>query len=253
MSNSKTIQATLFYQTSTDIDFGDLGARLRSAFAETQVNIRPRLMSDNDLAFAVGGLTLTVSRSQDALNTDHLANCRRPLRAQMTRQEAVDGMRRHQCAVVICISGPDYVAQKQTRLGICLIAALQVLGLHQPQYLHWSGSDTLYSTAEFAATTAASDQPLAKTASFRTAENKTKANAWMSRAYSTSSAPVATPEPVRRKPAHVTTSAQVQNAPDRAHMASPYDAGSVLQNKAYQNRRSAAPMLHELFKSLRAA
>ena len=256
MPNSKTIEATLFYQSAATLDFAALAAAMVNAFAGSNVRTRVRLMAQNDLAFAVGGLTMTLTRVVDPLSTEALSNCRRPMRPLINRQEALSGMRAHHSAIVLKISGPDYVAKTQTRLGICLMAAMQVFGIQKPDHVYWSASETLYSREEFmsvAAPQAAKAPESAAVGSSAMPQRATEANAWMRRAYSTSATPMANDTPMRRKPVHFATSSHQKDGPDRQHTASPYDANAVLQDNANRNRRSAAPMLNDLLKSLRAA
>ena len=159
MHNSGTIEARLFYSAAARIDLETLAGNLIAAFADTNIKIRPRLLADQDLAFAVGGLTMSVSRANDPVAVDGIANCKRPHDPTVARQTAIEGVKAHSEAVIIRITGADYVAQKQTRLGICLIATMQVVAQHQPDYLHWVSSNTIYTGQEYLAIAGDGEKP----------------------------------------------------------------------------------------------
>ena len=148
-----TIEAKLFYHADPAEGFARLADALPKAFASTDISLTARLATDTDLAFAIGGLTLTVSRSNRALDVAALAEVNRPEATTTPMQEARRRLYRHRAAVAIRLTGPDWAAKPETRLGLCYIATRQVMELGKPDLIHWAGSNTLYTLEEFCTST----------------------------------------------------------------------------------------------------
>ncbi len=154
-SEYETIEAKLFYTADPAQAFAALGACVVEAFAKTDVEAKPRLATATDLAFAVGGLTLTVARTTRPLDIAQYENANRP-EAAATPLVAVQGrLNRHRTAVAIRVTGPTKAARQDTRLALCYIAAMQMLALQQPDLVYWARSATLYTIEEFRSSTGA--------------------------------------------------------------------------------------------------
>lgn len=256
MQNSGTIEARLFYNGTSQGALETLAGKLVAAFADTSIKIRPRLIGDSDLAFAVGGLTLTVSHLAERMNVDDMAGCRRPGHPLMTRQDAWNGLRQHEAAMIIRISGPDYAATKQTRLGICFIAAMQAVKLAEPDFLHWGNSNILYSGQEYLAiaksdTTTPANTVATSDEARQVPSAHSRPNAWMARSYRAHACSEAAIRPVSASPRHETTSSTDHKSPTHGAASSQHNA--PLRERIVGQQRSARPMLQDLLNSLRAA
>jgi len=111
------------------------------------------LQAEADLAFAIGGLTMTIARLSQGLDLGLLDTVKRPECAATPLEETRRRLYNHRAAVVIRITGPEGAAQEATRLALCYIATMQMLRLAEPDLLHWAKSNTLYTIEEFRTST----------------------------------------------------------------------------------------------------
>ena len=150
-------ESTLFYHVNPAVEFMALNARLVKAFARTGIKLRPRLATETELAFALGGVTLSVSLSQTPLDIRAFENVNRPKAPTTTEKTARIRLFRHCAAVVINVSGPLAQAKLETQLAICFIATQQMQELAAPNLIHWSKSNVLYTSEEFRSASGAHD------------------------------------------------------------------------------------------------
>jgi len=150
-------ESVLFYHANPAMEFMALNARLVDAFARTGIKLRPRLATETELAFALGGVTLSVSLSQTPLDVRAFANINRPKAPTTTETTARKRLNQHCAAVVINVSGPLTQAKLETQLAICFIATQQMQELAPPNMIHWAKSNVLYTSEEFRSATGAHD------------------------------------------------------------------------------------------------
>ena len=148
------IEAKLFY-AEDPVDFTRLSARVVEALARTDIAAHPRLVTDGYLAFALGGLTLSVARSDAAIDLDGADAAHRPAAAATPQPVTQRLLQDHRAAAAIRVTGPAEAATEGTRLAICYIATMQMLQLDPPELIHWRRSDTLYTLDEFCSSTGA--------------------------------------------------------------------------------------------------
>ena len=149
MSSSALIGSTLYYSRGQIAELSDLSDAVTQAFADIRIRARLKFASAADLVFEIGGLTLTIARTETPLADDRLKHVNRPDPAHLDHQTICELFENHHQAVVIQVSGPQPAAQQKTRLAICYIATVQLLGLAPADLIHWAKSDTLYSLDEF--------------------------------------------------------------------------------------------------------
>lgn len=148
-----SIKAHMYYDGDPQAAFAQLTHRLIDAFAKSGVTIRPRLVTSTDLAFMVGGLTLSCTFAGHALDVAARVRAGRPQAATVSLGGILDKLHRHRRAVVISVCGPQHLAKTDTRLALCYIATRHLMTLAPPELIYWAPSDTLYDLVEFCGVT----------------------------------------------------------------------------------------------------
>lgn len=156
MKKTVRIEATLFFQPRIAPEMSSLAKTVVAAFSMNHLQLCPKFISDHDLAFDIGGLTLTVAFSPEALDLTPFMHAKTPQTEFGLPPRTQRVLAGHGSAVVVQVTGSSQAAMAKTRLAVCYIAASRLIEALTPDLIHWAKSDTVYTYPEFCDRAAAS-------------------------------------------------------------------------------------------------
>lgn len=145
-------ESVLMFPKDPSAGFARAALGITDVFRRSSVTVQVRLITDTDIVFGVGGLTLSVGRTKTPVQTSRYGTARRPANALADAPELAGLLAGQSNAITVRVSGPPTAARSDTRLALCYIATSLFLADATPSLIYWSHSDCLYTLAEFKAT-----------------------------------------------------------------------------------------------------